>query len=285
MNVAIKKQQSAFTLIELLVVISIIALLLSIIMPALQSAREQARTVVCLSQQRSLGTALHTYSTSTGYLPVFGEFRGYGTALAYASNDPLIGSSSGTFPPVTNWKDGNCFGTPLACLIKNGDLQDPKGYIQACPTSSKHIKISFGYNYANLGSSSRPEQGAPQAGNPNFYPGCERIKLTSVQRPSETAAFCDGSLWGPNLKDPKPWIGSYGMTYWDKRIWPDVEVYGAGLFPVLGHRNSRANVTFVDGYASSVFFKELHADFSTATYAQTYEVRIWKREKTKSALK
>ncbi|MEN6384739.1 MAG: type II secretion system protein [Phycisphaerales bacterium] len=51
-----------FTLVELLVVISIIALMLAILMPSLQKAREQGRSVVCLGNIRSLSTAWMLYS-------------------------------------------------------------------------------------------------------------------------------------------------------------------------------------------------------------------------------
>ena len=53
---------SAFTLIELLVVISIIALLVSILMPGLSNARNQAKKIVCSSQMKQLGIAHLTYS-------------------------------------------------------------------------------------------------------------------------------------------------------------------------------------------------------------------------------
>jgi len=53
--------KKAFTLIELLVVIAIIALLLAIILPALQLAKEQARFVVCKSHLRGLGLAVMAY--------------------------------------------------------------------------------------------------------------------------------------------------------------------------------------------------------------------------------
>jgi prepilin-type N-terminal cleavage/methylation domain-containing protein len=54
--------RAGFTLIELLVVIAIIVLLLAILMPVLQSAREQAQRVVCLSNLRQLTTAWLVYA-------------------------------------------------------------------------------------------------------------------------------------------------------------------------------------------------------------------------------
>jgi prepilin-type N-terminal cleavage/methylation domain-containing protein/prepilin-type processing-associated H-X9-DG protein len=62
--------RSAFTLVELLVVISIIAVLLAILMPSLQKARNQAKKVVCLSNMRQMGIVLITYLVdSDNHLP------------------------------------------------------------------------------------------------------------------------------------------------------------------------------------------------------------------------
>lgn len=59
-----------FTLIELLVVISIISLLISILLPSMSRARDQAKGVHCLARLKDIGTALATYeNVSSGVLP------------------------------------------------------------------------------------------------------------------------------------------------------------------------------------------------------------------------
>ena len=177
----------AFTLIELLVVISIIALLLGILLPALGSARETGRGAVCLSNLRQLVTANAAYAQgNTGYyVPAALDIY---TDNLHRWHGQRKTASSGVI-------EDNIFDPTRGPLV---DYIGYQGEVRYCPSFENRLDYDapgfeigtggYGYNSAYIG-------GRNDLYGTNAKSAQHTARSDDVNLPTETVMFTDAAFY------------------------------------------------------------------------------------------
>jgi prepilin-type N-terminal cleavage/methylation domain-containing protein len=130
----------AFTLIELLVVVAIIAILVAVLLPALNNARVQARRLVCLSNVSQLGKAIASYQS---------EYRGGLPQWAYYPDDNWTNDNN-------IWVDGDKTTGAIRLGILYPKYVGRNENIFYCPDGDKNVWMRKGGNPSTLGTTGQP---------------------------------------------------------------------------------------------------------------------------------
>lgn len=254
-------KRKAFTLVELLVVISIIAILLAVLMPALGKAKEQAKAVTCVSQKKQWGVVMTTFTMDNdGYFE--GGYTDEATDVVQGWWELLYPYYKGMpdiiFCSKTAHDNSKNKANDITYNVWTRDVRAATGNTLASSTG----KIYYG----SIGKNTRLVSHVKQGTDPALY----YKKLSDISQTSKVPVFYD-SAWmdgyfatenGVATNYPPPVQGSFRNDYEVDPAAVDGTgaPYGGCRFTLNRHGSKSTGLTtavFVDGSARRVHLKEL----------------------------
>jgi prepilin-type N-terminal cleavage/methylation domain-containing protein len=143
------RSRTAFTLIELLVVIAIIAILIGLLLPAVQKVREAALRAQCQSNLHQLGVAVHNFDDAHGDMPTyFGVYPGIGNTYPWSPGNGSEPYGSWFLHMLPYMEQGNVYNRVLADTQSSGYNQPYYDNPNASTPTGQIVVVQYnGHSY------------------------------------------------------------------------------------------------------------------------------------------
>jgi len=236
-----RNNRKAFTLVELLVVIGIIAVLISLLLPALNKARQSALSIKCLSNLRQIGIGMVSYVNDN---------KGYAM-----SANPDYPGSVGT--PGIYWQGSWAW----SMTNPEGNLKMSKG-VFACPSEDladttllreNQQNLSYGMNYETFGTDPNAvisNRGPWKVNQIAAFRTSTELIYIADSMPRERVASLSQYAWSTGAL-----IQGGGVVFANSNVWP-VNYPNVYFSPAMRH-NNKTSVLFFDGHAGLLSLGEL----------------------------
>lgn len=265
-----RRTERGFTLVELLVVIGIIAVLIAILLPALNKARKAGQGVKCLSNLKQLGTAASMYQNDNkGVFPVHIDWTG-GTNGQFLYWDRLLAPYIGI--------------RTIDMSVSSATPQPHQSNLLICPSDRTidpppgFFKRSYTANGLRNVPNTRPEDGVV-LGRQAWLNGVKAPRVTSVNRPAHTVFLYENTTPAADGITPSlhnlQWCSAFGSNAgWIGT--PPINATGSSpRYPNgdFAHHGKVMSVLYVDGHAAP----ENPMEFHTLTPPGIHGISVWSR--------